>query len=460
MLSTGYVLLTVLVAFTAALVISLERRARAELVTQNLISAQSVAQSIGSENLAPGRRSVLTAIVDQAGDRLGGRVVVVDRQGTLLADSQGATPGIDFTSPGRPEIAAALAARPTSVERRSSDLGRTILATAVPIVDELAGPPGLPEVVGAVRITQATEQVDRSVRRVVFGLVALGLAGLVAGLLLAWALAGTLSRPLVRLAWVASRLGEGKLETRTSGIGGATEIEELASSFDDMAQRMERAARAQSEFVANASHQLRTPLTGMKLRIEAAAMGTDGARRAELDAADREVDRLAATIDRLLVLSRQVETGEAPVTDLLTAATEARDRWVVRAAAAGATLSVEGTAAPARIDATDAGQILDNLLSNAIAYAPGTVEVAVIAGDRATLVVRDHGPGVPPEDRDRLVQRFSRGAGAPGAGSGLGLAIVRELVERAGGELDLGRTDGEGLEVEVRLPTPGPPDAP
>jgi signal transduction histidine kinase len=452
-LSTAYVLVTVLVAFTAALTISLERRARSELVTANLVRAQSLATEIGAENLAPGRRRTLRSIVDHAGAQLGGRVVVVDADGMLLADSQGTRLGIPFGGSGRPEIVSALTGEPTSEERRSADLGLSILATAVPIVHEVSRGTRSATVVGAVRVTQSTEQVNANVRRVIWNLVALAGAGLLAGLLLTWVVANRLSRPLVRLADTARRLGIGHLHARVGDVRVASEIEELATSFDEMATRVERSATAQREFVANASHQLRTPLTGMKLRLEAAAVGAEGDERVQIEAAEREVDRMAATVDRLLVMAREVESGAAPVTNVLQAANDAVARWSERAVVAGARATADGSPARARIDPNDLDQVLDNLLANALAYAPGPVEIGVGASGGVTVItVRDHGPGIPAEDLDRVTERFFRGSASTGPGSGLGLAIVRRLVARAGGGLALRSSDDGGLEVEVLLP--------
>src|SRR5690606_4249872 len=134
-------------------------------------------------------------------------------------------------------------------------------------------------------------------------------------MILAYLLAGSLARPLRRLADAARRLGSGDLSSRTEGVGGAREVEELARSFDEMAARMEATVRAQREFAANASHQLRTPLAGMKLRLEAvdAAGLPDDARR-QVAAAEREVDRLTGIVERLLATARAAEaTGPAPV---------------------------------------------------------------------------------------------------------------------------------------------------
>jgi signal transduction histidine kinase len=435
------------------LAVNLDQRATLQLETEALIQAQGIASAIGAVNLLPRNRDVLEEIVRQAAVQVGGRVIVVDADGILLADSQGpGNLGEDYANGSRPEIDAAIAGRPDSEIRYSEELGTDLPATAVPIQDD-----GV--TVGAVRITKPMAQVRGETIRSVLGLVAVGSAGLVAGLILAWALAGSLARPLGRLAEAARRLGAGDLSARAEHVGGASEIEQLTRSFDEMADRLERTVRAQREFVANASHQLRTPLTGMKLRLESAlAEVQDPGLRRQLEAADREVDRLAEIVERLLVMAREIEEGQPTEVDLGEAASRALERWQERAERFGASLLVRGEGGRAQANPADVDQILDNLLDNAIAYAPG--EIVIETGHDAgmlTLAVRDHGPGIPEAERERVTDRFYRGPGAPPGGSGLGLAIARELAEKWGGSLRVLGAEGGGTRVEVRLrPTRGP----
>jgi two-component system, OmpR family, sensor kinase len=390
--------------------------------------------------------------VVEAAEQVGGRVIVVDPDGVLMADSDGpAELGTSFATPGRPEISAALDGRVTSDIRDSADLGHDIIATAVPIQDEQ-------RFLGAVRITKNVQQVNDNVRNVTLGLIAIGVAGLLAGLLLAFWLAGSLSRPLSRLARTSRRLGEGDLSARAGEVDAADEIEELSRSFDEMAGRLERTVQAQREFVANASHQLRTPLTAMKLRLEGAIESApDPDLHERLEAADREVDRLSEIVDRLLVMAREVEEGTTSRVDLADAVARAIDRWDERASSQDSTLirrGDESRAGPeARGDPTDLDQILDNLLDNAISYAPG--EVVVESGSsngRVFLAVSDRGPGIAPADLERVTERFYRGRSAPAGGSGLGLAIARQLAEKWGGALDITSPAEGGTRVEIRLP--------
>ena len=120
------------------------------------------------------------------------------------------------------------------------------------------------------------------------------------------------------------------------------------------------------------------------------------------------------------------------------------------------TLTASGSGGAAHADPTDIDQILDNLLDNATAYAPGPIELAVGAdGDLAWIAVRDHGRGIPPEERARVTERFYRGAASPSGGSGLGLAIARELTEKWGGTLTIGSPNGGGTEVKAAFPNVG-----
>jgi signal transduction histidine kinase len=392
----------------------------------------------------PGR---LQQIVTQAAEQVGGRVIVVDEQGFLVADSDGSVASKTlYATSGRPEIRRALEGTPFSQIRDSIDLGHDIMATAVPIQDE-------ERLVGAVRLTRNVQQVNDNIRNITIGLGAIGLAALAAGMLLAFWLAGSLSRPLTRLADAAKRLGHGDLSARAGDVSGAREVEELGQSFDEMADRLERSVHAQREFVANASHQLRTPLTAMKLRLEGAiAEAPDEAVRQRLEAADLEVDRLSGIVDRLLVMAREIEEGTSANVDLGEAVDRAVMRWNQRAGERDSTVVAVGEGGSARVDPTDLDQILDNLLDNATSYAPG--EVTIESGGSnglAFVAVRDRGPGIAPEDLARVTERFYRGRGVPSGGSGLGLAIARQLVEKWGGTLNVESTHEDGTRVEVRL---------
>ena len=457
-LAFAYVLITVIVALTIPLAVTLRSRATTENLSQALSNAQTLAASIGKAGLGDAARPELVTEVDRAAANIpGGHVVVVDGHGNVLADSDGAhLPGENLKNGQRLEFERALACPgPTPYRgiRPSDTLGEDLLVAAAPIIDDQGECPA----VGAVRVSQDIGQVQSNVNRVTFGVIIIGLTGLLAGLVIAFAMAGSLARPLDRLAATARKLGSGDLQARAGDVKGASEIDDLARSFDEMADRLERTVQAQREFVANASHQLRTPLTGMKLRLEAAAAQSDDPDvKRQLHAADAEVDRLAETVNRLLVMAREVEAGTSPaepVTDLREAVAQAAERWSERAERLASTVRVDArTEAPARINATDLDQILDNLLDNAIAYAPGVVDLQAAP---TFVAVRDHGPGIPEDELGRVTERFYRGRGAPSGGSGLGLAIVRDLAERWGGSVRIESPPEGGTRIEVTLTPDG-----
>ena len=441
----AYVLLLAILALEVPLALNVSSRINAEVKAQAAAEAQLIAAS------ASGREDEeLDRIIGTAARQLGGRVIVVDERGVLVADSAGeGLLGRSYRD--RPEIARALATGRTAQGRRRSDtLDEEVLFTAAPIVDEGD--------LGAVRITQSVDAIDERVRRDVLGLAAVGLAALAFGLLFAWVLASTLSRPLRGLAGAARRVEAGDLDARAEP-GGAREQREVAEAFNDMTDRLGRVLAAQREFVANASHQLRTPLTGLRLRIEAAALKADDpGLAAELDAAEREAERLARLVSSLLTLAREGERPAPPRPVSLSGAVRAAaERWEPQAASDGSRLVVLGDdEAVALTSDEDVAIVLDNLIENALRYSPTGTQVTVGSsrdGDRAILTVEDDGPGLAPGEEKAVFERFARGSAGGGAsGSGLGLPIVATLVRRWGGTVSIRNRPGGGAQAQVELP--------
>jgi two-component system, OmpR family, sensor kinase len=448
--SFAYVLLVVIVALTVPLGIVLRDRARSELEALTLANAQTIAAVLTRDQLEDDpadRRALVRNARRYAGD-VGGRVVVLDGTGVAIADSAEEDLGEDFATRGRPEVASALASQPLAEVRRSEEEEGDIAVAAAPIIDE-------GELVGVVRISRDVATVQANVGRATAAIVAVALGGLIAGLVLVLAIARSLARPLSRLATTARRLGDGDLSARAGSLEGGDEVHELAGSFDEMASRVERTVRAQREFVANASHQLRTPLTGIKLRLEAGIAESDDEEvRTHLRAADKEVDRLSQIIERLLTMASQIEEGTVPRADLGDAVERAVHRWQERAVRGSAELSnrIDGADLVVAADPADVDQVLDVLIDNALSHAAGPILVIASAGPgRAVVSVADRGPGIPEDEVARVTERFFRGRGAATGGSGLGLAIANELAERWGGGLDV-RPEDVGTRVDVWFP--------
>lgn len=449
-LAAAYLLAAVVIALAVPLALSVDRRATSELESDVIANAAVLAGRI-SGPVVRGNSERLAQLLEAAtvGERA--RTVVVDAQGRVLADSDGTTaPGEEFDTPGRPEFAAALGGGLVDVrERRSETLGEDLLLVTVPVTND-AG-----DVAGALRVSAPLGEVDSAVRSSWLALLLIGAAVVAAGLVLAWLIAGSMARPVEKLGVAAARLGRGDLEARVEPEG-PTEIASVGRSFNRMAEALGASISAQRDFVANASHQLRTPLTGIKLRLEG-IRAEGGAAAAEAEKAEAEVDRLSALVNDLLALARaSSEHAAGEVVDLGEAVRAAARRWEDPAAASGHELAVvDGTAGGVWAGRADVAAILDNLIENALRYTPPGTTVALEAtdeGGRPALVVSDTGPGIPPMDRDRVFERFYRGADgrSAGPGTGLGLAIVAELVERWDGRIEL--LDGPGTRVRATFP--------
>ncbi|MGZ4735828.1 MAG: ATP-binding protein [Acidimicrobiia bacterium] len=382
----------------------------------------------------------------------GGRVVVVNKDGTLLADSDPVRPGPrNFGS--RPELRAALRGREVSGTRRSETLGETLQYFAVPIVHG-NGP------IGALRVTYPTSFVDARIRRTWWVLAGVGAIILGIVFLVSLRLARQVTKPLDDLERAAARFGHGELEARANIPSGPPEIRELTESFNRTAERLEELVSSQQAFVADASHQLRTPLAALRLRLEnleGEIAETSGPAAEDVGGALTEVARLSRLVDGLLELARAERSSAGTASIELRAVVDGRvDAWSALAAERTVDLVTELDAglvvrsAPGRLE-----QVLDNLLANALDVAPPQSEVRVTGkrrGDRVELSVLDAGPGMSAAQRARAFDRFWRPSGSDrDGGSGLGLAIVHQLVAADGGVVELDAAPGGGLAARVVL---------
>lgn len=442
----AYVLVLVIVALEVPLALNISRRVDAEIKSEAQGQAQLLAAGVAGRL---SDRDELESLLEGAAADLGGRAIVVGPRGRLIADSAGRGLAASFYG-SRPEVRDALSGRPAQGTRRSDTLRKELLVTAVPV---LRGT----RTVGAVRVTQSVDSVRSEVRGDVLALVGVGVAALLLGLGVAWLLAGSLTRPLRALADGARRVAGGDLEARVAPEG-SSEQREVARAFNDMTARLGRMLRAQRDFVANASHQLRTPLTGLRLRLESAELKTsdpDVAR--DLAAAGRETERLAQLLGQLLSLARDAESDDGEQLRLADVARAARERWRGPAESSGHRLRLHGDqATEVRGSPADIAAMLDNLIENALNYSPPDTTVSLEwerRGDRVVITVSDEGPGIEPSEADQVFERFYRGARSEGTeGSGLGLAVVEALARRWGGRVTLGNRPGGGAHAEILLP--------
>ena len=442
--------LLAIVALGVPLALNLRDRVDSEVRAQARSQADVVAATV-SDLLGRSSRSALRRLARTAAQSVSGRVVVVDRRGRILADSAGSGELADDYSK-RPEIAAALRGDAYQGVRHSQTLNSDILATAVPLVR--AGRPN-----GAVRVTQSVSAVHRAVRRTLGGLALIAGVVLALGLIAGVVIARQIAQPMRRLTDAARRIAHGDLEHRAP-VEGSAEQRSLAQSFNEMTDKLSRAVATEKRFVADASHQLRTPLTGLRLRLEEASHAETAAEAVpDLRAGMREVDRLAGVVDELLALSR-AQNGAGPGSELDPAqiADDCVARWRAAADERGVELRRGHDRAPARVfgAAPDAERALDALIENAIVYTGRSGHVSVCV-DRRDIVVLDDGPGLAAGEEEQVFERFHRGsAGRSGAsGTGLGLSIARHLAERWGGQVTLeNRQDGGGARAVLGLGVP------
>ena len=367
--------------------------------------------------------------------------MIVDQQGRVVADSSPGSIGEDFSN--RAEIAAALNADIAQDQRRSETLDQEILATAVPIVRD-------GERAGAVRITQRVDAVSRAVWQATIGLVLVGLIVLALGLAAGALLAGTIAKPLRRLAAATRRAGEGDLSVRVP-IEGSREQREVGGAFNEMTARVQRMVDAQRDFVADASHQLRTPLTGLRLRLEEAAATAEGPAAEQVEGALEEVDRLSGVVTELLVLS---EAGAARPPDAATDLHGAARRACERYSSHDVELSVSGASSLVHSTPADVDRILDVLIENAIDYGPAGQSIRLVVGPGRVEVI-DQGPGLAPGEEETIFARFHRGTVGRASrrrGTGLGLPIARELAARWDGTVTLANVPGGGAVGTLTLP--------
>lgn len=378
--------------------------------------------------------------------RTSARVVLVDSAGISILDTNG-QPQRDFST--RPEIETALSGRRAAGIRRSDTLDTDLLYVAVPVASG-----GV--VHGSLRLTIDAHEVTERVQRFWIGLAVIAVVVLAAMTGVGWTIARSVTKPIRALQDSARRFADGDLRAEPLNGDASPEVAELGVAMNTMASRLDALLTAQRSFVSDASHQLRTPLTGLRLRLENLETQVDDkAHTAEIAAANEEIERLTALVNDLLRLARAERHLAAESVDVVPIITHRVDTWAAAADERGITLELHPPPSPLLVTAVPGAveQLLDNALDNAVRVAPrGTsIEIRLERREATTdLVVADHGPGLSEEDKRRAVERFWRGEGET-SGSGLGLAIARSLAEASGGSLELTDTPGGGLSVVYRL---------
>ena len=381
-----------------------------------------------------------------ASERTGARVVVVDTDRVLIEDSAQTPLDRAFD---RPEVDQALAGSLNSDVRPSATIGTELRYVAAPVVQAM-------DVVAAVRFSLLEDEVDAQVTRTQLWLVAFVIAVVVAAGLLAWLIARSIAGPLNRLSDVAAALPD-DLALRASEADGPPEVRAVARVLNSTAERLAGILQRTERVAADASHHLRTPLTGVRLRLEAIEETTSQADvRKQAMAATAEVDRLTRRIEQVLALARSdARTGLVESTDATAVARDRVSQAELIADERGLTLDASiGAGIVVSCGVGTFARVLDELLSNAYSYATSRIRVELRGGpDAVRLTVEDDGPGIAEVEREAVFDRFVRGSGSAPGGSGLGLALVREAARGVGGDAVASRSTLGGLRVDVSWPS-------
>lgn len=405
----------------------------------------AAAEEYLSDRRSPASMRQLLDRTRQSGDC----AAVFDSDGDMEAATS--CPGQGEEEAGRAAEDRAALARRTIADQATVALERDDrLVVAVPVGDST-------HPAGAAVLSRSAEPMNERISAMWARLALIGAAGLVAGALLAVALARWVGRPLRAVDAAARQLGEGSLEVRAPGDRGPDEVRRLSATFNTMAARLEALIHGHRVVVADVSHQLRTPLAALRLRLDVLAADADDDTASELASAQEEIARLSRLVDGLLAVARAENAVPRPVPVRV-------DEVVADRVAAWNPVALERHVSlmdrcrpglTARLGAGDLEQVLDNLLANALdALGEGTrVRVEGVARrDRVVLTVADDGPGMSESAREAAFRRF----GNPEAsGTGLGLAIVHRLITANGGAARLEETPGGGLTVVLELPAGG-----
>lgn len=426
---------------------------RRDFRSQSVSSARTLA-SIAEEALGDHRMNrALASSITQLG-RGGDQIAVYDRAGRRQAGTK--------VSPAVAPAAIRQVAANAATEVRPA--GGRLLVLAPVRQDEGDG------TVGTIALSRSNESLEHRLIVLWGWLGGVSAAGLLAAALVATALARWVSSPLSTLEAAAGRLGDGALDTRSPTGAGPSEVRRLAANFNTMAGRLEALVHDHRAMMADVSHQLRTPLAALRLRLDVLAQDAGRPVADELAGAQEEIARLSRMVDGLLAVARAENTVTEPV--LVQVDMVIRDRaaaWRPAAEERHVTLA-EGSLVRvrARLGEGHLEQVLDNLLDNALEAARpgGTITVSALAvgagaglratGGRATgggrgarIVVADDGPGMSAQQQRSAFRRF---ATSTAGGAGLGLAIVHRLVTSNGGSATLSDTPGGGLTVTIELP--------
>ena len=390
--------------------------------------------------------------------RATGRQVVVTRGGRVFAAS-GAAARREAVDVALATALRTARSRTVSGETSNDDSAGAQFYVALPLQgkgDPAVRLPGNPVLLLAL----PASVVNDAIRDGWLKLGLFGLGALVAATALGLVISNSLIRPLRSIESAVDAIGVGSFDARAPSKDGPAELRRLAGAVNLTADRLIRLIEMQRTFVADASHQLRTPLTALRLRLENVQRADESPAALDLAAALAEVSRLSRLVEALLALARsEVEEPDLVPVNVTAVVNDRLEAWRPLAEEQHLEFDVslksrESTlvalACPEALE-----QVLDNLLANAFEATPqgGSVRIEAFQSEEfIELHVIDDGPGLAPAERTRAFDRFWRGRPSGHDGAGLGLAIVNQLVTASRGSSELREARGGGTDAAVRLP--------
>ena len=382
-----------------------------------------------------------------------GTVVIIDGDGYLLASTDATLVlGTDYVS--RPEVSAALLGSPSSGTRLSNTIGGELVYVAVPI---LSGA----DVLGVVRITYPKTVLDKNIQKQMQSLLLAAGVSIAMAIAVALVFARTVSQPIGELRAATDALAAGDLSA-TALEGGPRETRQLARSFNSMASRLGGLIDRQRSFAGDASHQLRTPLTALRLRLEQASELVQTqplVAREHIDEALNETDRLTHLTEQLLHLARaEGAVLEKEKLDVCEIVRDRAEEWQYLADEHEISIDVQAPEV-LMVDANQLAlrEIIDNYMDNALEVSPpkSQITLTVLAlADAVEIVVSDSGRGMSSQQRERAFDRFWRADVDSNrrTGSGLGLAIVAQLAQASGMRVELRVSPNGGVDAVIDIP--------
>lgn len=455
------------VLLTILLIPQVTRLTYLALADKSLPTAFHV-RSLRARGLTP--EEIINTLEEQAITQ-GTRILIVTRAGRILADSEQRWVGRGFDVPLPGEGAAGRRLYVQGRQMTGEGLFLYVAVPTEPLPRERAGDDS--SVWYVVLLSPPRQVISSYAGDIAAGLMLTGLVALLVSIGIAFLIARSIARPLQRITTATEEIARGNYDEQLQ-ITSPEEVRRLATSFNAMAREVKASRQAQRDFVANVSHDLRTPLTSIRgfsqAILDGAAADEESGRRAA-QIINEEADRMARLVDDLLELAR-MDAGQVvmaqepvPVSPLLQ---ESMEKMALRAEEGDVALELDLAGdLVVRGDRDRLAQVLTNLLDNALKHTPQggrvvlaarSVEEPSVRGDTAKALgqisVADTGAGIPSEELSRIFERFYRGDKSrtrEGKGSGLGLAIAKEIVVAHGGQIWAESVEGLGTKFIITL---------